>query len=56
MLEQELISQIAEYMKRLQKNVILRTNNESHEKKEELLEMLKEISYFGEIDSRCGKL
>ena len=48
MLEQELISQIAEYMKRLQKNVILRTNNESHEKKEELLEMLREISSTSE--------
>ena len=48
MLEQELISQIAEYMNRLQKNVVLRTNNESHEKKEELLEMLREIASTSE--------
>ncbi len=44
MLDQELISQIAEYMTRLQKNVILRTSNESHEKKDELVEMLREIA------------
>jgi NADH-dependent peroxiredoxin subunit F len=44
MLDQELISQIAEYMTRLQKNVVLRTSSESHEKKDELVEMLREIA------------
>ena len=51
MLEQELISQIAEYMNRLQKNVVLRTNNESHEKK-----IIKDISGQKRLIHSLGSL
>lgn len=43
MLEPEMIQQISEYMKRLEKPITIRMNNEPHEKKAELREMLEEI-------------
>lgn len=43
MLEPELVQQIAEYMKRLERPITIRMNQEPHEKKAELKEMLEEI-------------
>lgn len=44
MLDQEMIAQVGEYMKRLQKKVVIRMNKMENEKREELLEMLSEIA------------
>jgi alkyl hydroperoxide reductase subunit F len=43
MLDDELIEQIKTYMERLQDKVIIRINKEAHEKREELVSMLKSI-------------
>jgi NADH-dependent peroxiredoxin subunit F len=48
MLDQEMIVQISEYMKKLEKPVVLRMNQEPNEKREELLEMLQEITSTSE--------
>jgi len=62
MLEPELINQIAEYMKRLEKPITIRMGNQPHEKKSELTEMLQEICStsekltldIGDYDYRSG--
>ena len=43
MLDEELIKQIKTYMERLQNKVVIRINKEEHEKREELVSMLKSI-------------
>ena len=44
MLDQDMIVQIGEYMKKLDKPVVFRMNQEPNEKKSELVEMLEEIA------------
>ena len=44
MLDQDMIIQIGEYMKKLDKPVVFRMNQEPNEKKSELVEMLEEIA------------
>jgi hypothetical protein len=43
MLDKDLIEQIKIYLQRLEKNIAFRISNQPHEKKEELLTMLREI-------------
>ena len=41
MLDNDLLEQVKGYMERLQNKVVIRINKEEHEKREELVEMLK---------------